>query len=57
MKLMLNRKKAVEALYRNQDAWFKMAIHNVARIGKFSSDRTISDYASEIWGIKGFRHS
>ncbi|KPP99682.1 MAG: starch phosphorylase GlgP [Bacteroidetes bacterium HLUCCA01] len=49
--------KAVEALYRNQDAWFKMAIHNVARIGKFSSDRTISDYASEIWGIKGFRHS
>lgn len=28
-----------------------MVIHNIAASGKFSSDRTISDYAREIWGI------
>jgi glycogen phosphorylase len=49
--------KKVEELYRNPTDWYKMAILNMARIGKFSSDRTISDYASEIWGIKGFKHS
>ncbi|MCH8495398.1 MAG: glycogen/starch/alpha-glucan phosphorylase [Balneolales bacterium] len=49
--------KDVEALYNKPSEWYKQAIHNVARIGKFSSDRTISDYASEIWGIKGFKHS
>lgn len=49
--------KDVEALYGKPDEWFKVAIHNVARIGKFSSDRTISDYASEIWGLEGFKHS
>ena len=53
----LQAQKEVEALYANADEWFKKAIHNVARIGKFSSDRTISDYASEIWGLKGFKHS
>lgn len=47
----------VEKLYQNPFEWNKKAIHNVARIGKFSSDRTISDYASEIWGLKGFKHS
>lgn len=49
--------KEVEKLYKKPADWYKLAIHNVARIGKFSSDRTISDYASEIWGIKGFKHS
>ena len=37
--------------YRNKDAWARMAILNVAKMGKFSSDRTISQYAREIWGI------
>ena len=32
--------------------WTRMAIHNVAGTGKFSSDRTISEYAREIWGVK-----
>lgn len=47
----------VEKLYQDPFEWNQKAIHNVARIGKFSSDRTISDYASEIWGLKGFKHS
>lgn len=38
------------ALYSNRSAWATMAIHNVARSGKFSSDRTILEYAREIWG-------
>jgi starch phosphorylase len=46
--------KEVDKLYQNQTLWVKKAIHNVARVGKFSSDRTISEYASEIWGIEGF---
>jgi starch phosphorylase len=44
----------VEAVYRNEDEWFKKAIHNTARVGKFSSDRTIKDYATEIWGFEKF---
>jgi starch phosphorylase len=39
----------VEKLYADTDKWNKMAILNVARVGKFSSDRTIGDYAREIW--------
>jgi starch phosphorylase len=40
----------VEALYRDPDAWARKAILNVAASGKFSSDRTVSEYAREIWG-------
>ncbi len=42
----------VAALYGDQRAWATKAIHNVARSGKFSSDRTIAEYAAEIWGVK-----
>jgi starch phosphorylase len=38
-------------LYLDQHAWARKAILNVASSGKFSSDRTISQYATEIWKI------
>ena len=40
-----------DALFQNQDEWVRKAILNVARMGKFSSDRTIREYAKDIWGI------
>jgi starch phosphorylase len=40
---------AVDALYRNTDEWTRKSILNVARIGKFSSDRTIAEYNRDIW--------
>jgi len=39
-------------VYKDRPEWAAKAILNVARVGKFSSDRTIRDYAREIWGIK-----
>jgi starch phosphorylase len=42
----------VAALYRDPDAWTRRAILNVGHSGKFSSDRTIAEYASGIWNVK-----
>ena len=39
-------------VYGDRPAWAAKAILNVARVGKFSSDRTIRDYARDIWNIK-----
>ncbi|MBF0167394.1 MAG: glycogen/starch/alpha-glucan phosphorylase [Alphaproteobacteria bacterium] len=41
----------VDALYLNSDEWTRKAILNVARMGKFSADRTVSEYAEHIWNI------
>lgn len=48
----LEAQQKVSELYADPVAWAKMSILNVARIGKFSSDRSIMDYATKIWGIK-----
>jgi starch phosphorylase len=40
------------ALYADPDGWARNAIRNVAASGKFSSDRTIAEYAAEIWDAK-----
>lgn len=42
----------VSQAYNDKDNWAKMAVINTAKSGKFSSDRTIREYASEIWNIK-----
>lgn len=42
----------VSEAYKDQDAWTKMSILNSARVGKFSSDRTIDEYVREIWAAE-----
>ncbi|HYF37901.1 MAG TPA: glycogen/starch/alpha-glucan phosphorylase [Prosthecobacter sp.] len=43
--------EAVDAAYKDQKRWVKMAVHNTARVGKFSSDRTILEYAEKVWKL------
>ncbi len=43
--------KLVSEAFCDQSKWAKMAILNTARVGKFSSDRTISEYARDIWKL------
>ena len=42
----------VSKLYKDLDKWTQKSILNVARIGKFSSDRSIQEYAKYIWKVK-----
>ena len=42
----------LEALYQNKETWGKMSVYNTACSGFFSSDRTIEEYASDIWDLK-----
>jgi starch phosphorylase len=48
----LETQERVAACYRDPALWSSKAILNVARTGRFSSDRTIREYASDIWGIQ-----
>ena len=41
--------------YRRPGDWNAMSIRNVAGMGRFSSDRTLREYASEIWGVAPLR--
>ncbi|MCH5264806.1 MAG: glycogen/starch/alpha-glucan phosphorylase [Lachnospiraceae bacterium] len=44
--------KKVEEAYRNEERWAKMAMLQVAKCGKFSSDRTIEEYVKDIWHLE-----
>ena len=52
LKSYLEADKQLVSLYEDPDAWTRRAILNVASSGKFSSDRTIAEYASEIWRVE-----
>jgi starch phosphorylase len=43
---------AVSRTYADERAWTRMSILNVARMGKFSSDRTIAEYCRDIWKVE-----
>ena len=38
--------------FGDTDRWTRMSILNVARSGRFSSDRTVTEYARDIWGLR-----
>jgi glycogen phosphorylase len=48
----LDAMSAADEAYKDQAKWLEMSIRNVANSGAFSSDRTILQYANEIWDIK-----
>ena len=48
----VDAQKRVEAAYQDKGRWTKMSIINCANSGKFSTDRTISEYNNELWKLK-----
>jgi starch phosphorylase len=52
LKSYLDADRRLVALYAQPDDWARTAILNIASSGKFSSDRTISEYANDIWKVK-----
>jgi len=51
----LECQQKVDAAYRNKEQWTRMSILNVARMGKFSSDRSIREYSEKIWNTKSIQ--
>ena len=47
----LAAQERVDALFRDREAWARKAIANVAGMGFFSADRTIREYAKQVWGV------
>jgi glycogen phosphorylase len=52
LRAYIRTQERVDAAYKDRSGWIRKAILNVARAGKFSSDRTIREYASEIWHVE-----
>ena len=42
----------IDAVWNTPEVWWEKSIHNTARMGWFSSDRTIREYAKDIWGAE-----
>ena len=51
LKSYLDADRRLVELYADREQWARKAILNVASSGKFSSDRTIAEYAKDIWGL------
>ncbi len=47
----IDKQKEVEVLFLDKHKWAEKALLNIARMGYFSSDRTIKEYASKVWGL------
>ena len=47
----LNTHEKIAAIYKHKEAWIKSAILNTANMGKFSSDRSVKEYAEKIWDV------
>jgi starch phosphorylase len=48
----IEAQEKVNQAYRNPERWARMSILNVARMGKFSSDRSIREYSERIWKVE-----
>jgi len=48
--------EAANQAYKDRNRWLKMSLINIARSGKFSSDRTIQQYADEIWHVEPIQY-
>jgi len=48
----LSAQEEAAKAFGDHERWTRLAVLNVARIGKFSSDRAVREYADEVWGIK-----
>ncbi|PPA68973.1 glycogen/starch/alpha-glucan phosphorylase [Jeotgalibacillus proteolyticus] len=48
----VDAQEQVAAAYKDRERWLKMSILNIAHSGFFSSDRTVNEYAKEIWNVK-----
>ncbi len=53
----LRAQDEADRCFRDTQAWTRKSILNVARVGRFSSDRSVADYAHEVWGIAPMRSS